>query len=104
MKHIHYMDEDAEDMSEAGAKGVKLRTVLGEKDGVPNFYMRTISFGQGGRSPNHSHDYEHELFVINGSGTAEVDGESIHLKPGDVMYIPANVNHCFRTTESMEFL
>jgi len=56
MKHIHYLNEKAEDMNEAGAKGIKLRTVLGEKDGVPNFYMRTISFEQGGRSPNHSHD------------------------------------------------
>jgi quercetin dioxygenase-like cupin family protein len=84
MKHIHYLDEDAEDMSEAGAKEIKLRTVIGEKDDVPNFYMRTISFEQGDRSPSHSHDDEHELFVINGSGTAEVDGETIRLKPGDV--------------------
>lgn len=104
MKHIHYLDEKAEEITEAGAKGIKLRTVIGEKDGAPNFCMRVISFEQGGQSPRHSHDYEHEMYVINGSGTAEVNGETISLKQGDIIYVPPNANHCFRTTEAMEFL
>ena len=104
MKHINYLDEKAEEITEAGAKGIKLRTVIGEKEEVPNFHMRIISFEKGGQSPNHSHDYEHELFVINGSGTVEVDGETIRLKPGDVMYVPPNANHCFQTVEPMELL
>ena len=104
MKHIHYLDEKAEEITEAGAKGIKLRTVIGEKEEVPNFHMRVISFEKSGQSPNHSHDYEHEMFVINGSGTVEVDGETINLKPGDVMYVPPNANHCFRTVEAMELL
>jgi quercetin dioxygenase-like cupin family protein len=104
MKHINYLDEKAEEITEAGAKGIQLRTVIGEKEEVPNFHMRVISFEQGGQSPNHSHDYEHEMFVIKGSGTVDVDGETIHLKTGDVMYLPPNANHCFRTKEAMELL
>ena len=104
MKHIHYLDEKAEEITEAGAKGIKLRTVIGEKEEVPNFHMRVISFEQGGQSPNHSHDYEHEMYVINGSGTAEVNGETINLKQGDIIYVPPNAKHCFRAIEAMEFL
>ena len=104
MKHIHYLDEKAEEITEAGAKRIKFLTVIGEKESAPNFCMRVIRFEQGGQSPRHSHDYEHEMYVINGSGTAEVNGETISLKQGDIIYVPPNTNHCFRTIEAMEFL
>jgi quercetin dioxygenase-like cupin family protein len=104
MKHMHYLDEKAEEITEAGAKGIQLRTVIGENEEAPNFHMRVISFEQDGQSPNHSHDYEHELFVISGSGTVEIDDETMSLKPGDVLYVPPNAKHCFRTVEAMELL
>ena len=104
MKHIHYLDAEAEEVTEAGAHGMKLRTVIGEKDGAPNFYMRVISFEANAVSPNHSHPWEHEAFIIGGTGTVEVDRETMNLKPGDVVYIPPNAHHHFRATEPMEML
>ena len=104
MKHIHYLDEKAEEVSEAGAHGVKIRTVIGENDGAPNFYMRTIAFEPGGESPSHSHPHEHELFVLSGNGTVEVDGKTVNLQPSDVLYIPPNAHHQFRATEALEFV
>ena len=104
MKHIHYLDEEAIEMSEAGAHGIKMRTVVGEKDGAPNFYMRIVSFEPGGGSPDHSHPWEHENYVISGRGTVEVDGETVNLEPGYVTFIPPNAHHHFRATESMEML
>ena len=104
MKHIHYLDEEAEEVSEAGAHGVKIRTVIGEKDGAPNFYMRTIAFEPGGESPSHSHPHEHEVFVLSGNGTVEVDGKTVNLQPSDVLYIPPNAHHHFRATVALEFV
>jgi quercetin dioxygenase-like cupin family protein len=104
MKHIHYLDEEAQEITEAGAHGAKIRWVIAEKDGAPNFYMRIVSFEPGGASPNHSHPWEHENFVINGTGTLEVDGKTVNLKPGDVTFVPPNAHHCFRTTEGMEII
>jgi len=104
MKHIHYLDEEAIEHTEAGAHGIKMRTVIGEKDGAPNFHMRVISFEPGGESPDHSHPWEHENFIISGKGTLEVDGKTVDLKPGDVTFVPPNAHHHFRATEPMEML
>jgi quercetin dioxygenase-like cupin family protein len=104
VKHINYLDEKPLEVTEAGAEGINLRWVIGEKDGAPNFFMRTITFAPGARSPNHSHPYEHEIYVIRGKGSVEVDGKTVHLAQGDVVYIPPDANHCFRTKEAMEML
>ena len=104
MKHINYLDEPPEEITAAGAKGVSLRTVIGEKEGAPNFNMRIISFEPDGQSPSHSHDYEHEIYVFKGSGRVEVDGKKINIKSGDVVYVPANADHCFNAEEGMEMV
>ncbi len=106
MKHINYLDEPSEEVTVAGAKGVSLRTVIGEKDGAPNFNMRIISFEPDGQSPSHSHshDYEHEIYVVKGVGSVEVDGKKHDIKPGDVVYIPANADHHFKADEGIEMV
>jgi quercetin dioxygenase-like cupin family protein len=104
MKHIHYLDEKAEEISEAGAKGIKMRTVIGEKDGAPNFYMRIVSFEPGGQSPNHSHPWEHENYIIKGRGILEVDGKTVNVQPGNVIYIPPNANHYYQAIDAMELI
>ena len=104
MKHINYQDEIPEEITVAGAKGVKLRTVIGEKDGAPNFDMRIISFEPGGQSPNHSHNYEHEIYILKGQGSVEVDGKKADLKPGDVVYVPANADHHFQAQDGLEMV
>ena len=104
MKHIHYQDEIPEEVSVAGAEGVQMRTVIGEKDGAPNFDMRVISFQSGGHSPDHSHDYEHEIYVTKGRGSVEVDGKLVDLKPGDVVYVPANAAHHFKADKELEMV
>ena len=104
MKHIHYLDEKAEEVTEAGANGITLRWVIGEKDGAPNFFMRVITFVPGAQSPNHSHPWEHEIYIIRGEGSVEVDGKTVQLAQGDVVYIPPNANHCFSTTKTMEMI
>jgi quercetin dioxygenase-like cupin family protein len=104
MKHIHYQDEIPQEVTVAGAEGVKLRTVIGQKDGAANFDMRIISFEPGGQSPNHSHDYEHEIYVFKGQGSVEVDGQKVNLKPGDVVYVPANAAHHFQAEDGLEMV
>ena len=104
MKHINYQDEIPEEITVDGAKGVKMRTVIGKKDGASNFDMRIISFEPGGQSPNHSHDYEHEICIIKGQGSVEVDGKKVDLKPGDVVYVPANADHHFQAQDGLEMV
>jgi len=104
MKHMHYLDVKEEQIREAGAHGISLRTIIGAEDGAPNFFMRVLSFEGNSASPRHSHPWEHEAFILSGSGTLEVEGKKEALKKGDFVYIPPNADHCFQTRGPMEML
>ncbi len=104
MKHIHYLDEQPEKVDTDGAKGVVIRHLISEKDGAPNFNMRVLSIEAGGESPNHSHPWEHEFFILSGSGIGVVDNKETHIGRGDAIFVPAGVQHCMRATEAMELI
>ncbi|MGA2224415.1 MAG: cupin domain-containing protein [Syntrophobacteraceae bacterium] len=104
MKHISYTDVEGQKVEDGGAHGVMIRTVIGEPDGAPNFSMRVISFETDGATPSHSHPWEHEVFILKGKGRVEVDGKTVLLKPGDVVFIPANSQHRFQSDDPMEML
>ena len=44
-------------------------------------------------SSHHIHQWEHEVYVMEGSGTLVCDGKEYPVKAGDAMYIPGNVDH-----------
>ncbi len=104
MKHIHYKEEEPIPVTEAGAKGITLRWAIGQKDGADNFFMRIIDFEAGAVSPDHSHPYEHEMFVISGRGSVELAGEMRELKVGDVLFVPPGAHHCFKSKDGMEMM
>ena len=89
-----------------GVEGVSMRVLLGRDDGAPNFAMRHFSVAPGGHTPHHSHDYEHQLVILAGSGEAIDKGETRPIAKGDVLYVVADEEHQFRNTgeEPLEFL
>ena len=104
MKHVNYLDVEGINVTESGAHGVNLRTVIGEADGAPNFFMRVVTFESDGATPHHSHPWEHENYIVSGEGTLEVDGEVVELKPGDVAYVPPGAEHCYKSSGPMVML
>jgi quercetin dioxygenase-like cupin family protein len=81
-----------------GVKGVSMRLMVGRADGAPNFSMRHFTVDPGGHTPRHSHNYEHEVFVIEGAGRIEDDGEMHDISAGDVLYMAPNRTHQFVNT------
>ena len=79
-----------------GAEGVTMRVMAGRADGAPNFAMRQFRVVPGGHTPRHSHDYEHEVFIVEGGGEAHLSGEDRPIKAGDVLFVPADAEHQFR--------
>ena len=88
-----------------GVSGVKMALMVGREDGAPNFALRSFTVDPGGHSPRHSHDYEHEVFVISGAGTVLLEGRENPIRGGDVVYVPADQEHQFKAgTEGLRFL
>jgi quercetin dioxygenase-like cupin family protein len=62
-------------------------------DNPPTCTLTYSEIPPGGTSSHHIHDWEHEVFIIKGSGTLVCDGKEYPVKAGDAMFIPPNVDH-----------
>jgi quercetin dioxygenase-like cupin family protein len=91
-------DVDKMEATEDGARGAGLRWMLGPKDDMPNFFLRVVELEPGGQSMHHKHDYEHEVYVLEGSGELAGEAQSLPLEPGYAGYVPPNEIHQFRNT------
>lgn len=86
-----------------GSHGCQVRWLVGEPDGAPNFAMRQFEVSPGGFTPKHSHPYEHEVFVLEGSGVV-LEGQEEHpLRAGDVVFVKPDEIHQFRNTGNTPF-
>jgi quercetin dioxygenase-like cupin family protein len=83
-----------------GVKGVRMAMMVGREHGAPNFAMRQFVVEPGGHSPRHSHDYEHEVYIVQGVGTVLLGGTEHPIKAGDVVYVPADEEHQFRAASA----
>ncbi|HOW19880.1 MAG TPA: cupin domain-containing protein [Phycisphaerae bacterium] len=89
-----------------GAIGARMRVLIGPADGANIFHMRHFEIEPGGCTPHHEHNYEHEILVWRGSGTAKTPAGDRPFKAGDVIFVPPNERHQFCNTseETCEFI
>lgn len=106
MKVNHYRQIAAKPVDMKGAHGCTVRWLVGEADGAPNFAMREFEVAPGGYTPRHSHDYEHEVFVLEGIGVVDEGDRQHSLSAGDVVFVKPNEVHQFRNVgdQPMRFL
>jgi len=105
-KAVHYTEVPEEKVKEKGAKGTHVRWLISNKDGAENFAMRYFEIEPGGYTPRHTHDWEHEVFILSGEGTVFCEGREWRIGPGYVVFIPPGKEHYFMNTgkEKMVFL
>ena len=76
------------------APGTSIRWLIDEEhDGAPVYALRMIEIEPGGHSPQHTHPFEHENFVVAGRGRVLIADTWRDLRPGDVAFVPAGVLH-----------
>ncbi|HEY2759080.1 MAG TPA: cupin domain-containing protein [Pirellulales bacterium] len=96
MKVAHNKSIPAKPVEMEGAHACTVRWLLGQADGTPTFAMREFEVAPGGYTPRHSHDYEHEVFVLEGNGIV-IEGDQEHrFTVGDVIFVQPNEVHQFR--------
>lgn len=106
MKITRDEDVPAREVQMEGAHQCRVRWLVGEEDGAPTFAMRQFEVAPGGYTPRHFHNYEHEVYVLEGEGVV-VDGDREHpLRPGDVILVQPDDVHQFRNTgdRTLKFL
>ena len=75
--------------------GVAKYDVITADDGAPNFCMRVFEIQPGSATPSHTHDWEHEVFVISGKGAVIGETGATEIGKGSVVFVAPNENHCF---------
>ena len=79
--------------------GIRIRWLLTEKEGAPNFAMRVIEIDAGVAFPPHHHPYEHEIYVLEGQGVATTpEGDAGRLEPGKFLLVKPDEVHGYRNT------
>lgn len=74
---------------------VQKRVLVGPKEEAPGFAMRKFTVDTGGCSPHHTHNWEHEVYVLYGKGEVRFAGGSQAVEPGDFVFVPPNEEHQF---------
>ena len=67
--------------------------LLGLDDNPPTCTLTYSEIPPGGTSSHHIHPWEHEVYIIQGSGTLFCDGAEYPVKAGDAVFVPPNVDH-----------
>ncbi len=98
--HKNFKDVEPEIPDEKGANNVTIRWLISEKVGAKNFAMRLFEIEKDGCTPYHRHDWEHEVFILEGKGKLVMEGREEDLNPGDFVFVPPMEWHQFKNDES----
>jgi len=106
MKLVHFTEVEIENVEMDGAKDAKIRWLISEKDGAPNFATRLFEIEPGGFTPYHSHSWEHENFILEGEGVLTTEKGELPFRKGDVIYVDPQMKHNYKNTgkEVLRFL
>jgi quercetin dioxygenase-like cupin family protein len=80
---------------EKGVKGVGMKVLISEMDGAPNFVLRVFDIEPGGHTPYHTHDWEHEIYVLEGTGAVKQGDEEHPLEKDSFALIVPGEEHQF---------
>ena len=100
MKIKKYTDVEPTRIDNDVAKGISARVLIGKNDGAENFCMRIFEIAEGGFTPKHTHDWEHEIFVYKGRGEVYKNGKFMPIESGVSIFIPGNEEHQMKNTGS----
>jgi quercetin dioxygenase-like cupin family protein len=95
----HAYDVPTDIVREPGAKQVTIRRLIDTPDGADRFLMSLFELGKNGQTPPHYHEWEHEIYVLEGSLHVDLPAarKQIPLKVGDVVFIPRGEQHGLAT-------
>jgi len=94
-KCIHSSKVKLEKMAEPNAEGINVRWLITKDDRAPNFAMRLFELQPKGFSPLHTHEWEHEVYILEGVCKVACDGQERKVSSGYVVFIPPKTSHQF---------
>jgi len=85
-------------VEETGVEGLTARWIITASQGAENFSMRLLELAPLKSTPMHSHNSEHEIFVLVGKGEVITEEGTFQIREGSVIYVAPNEVHRFNNT------
>lgn len=106
MKVCNFLDVQAREVTDEGAEGVSIRWLISKDDGANNFHMRVFDVQPGGHTPYHQHEWEHEVFILEGEAEVVTEEGPKRAPTGTVVFVRPKEFHQFRNagTGLMRFI
>jgi quercetin dioxygenase-like cupin family protein len=83
------------EVEEKDIEGVQMKVLIGDEQGAPNFVMRVFDLEQGGHTAYHTHEWEHEVYVLEGKGAIVQKGTEFPIQKGTFALIKPDEEHQF---------
>ncbi|MCD6474369.1 MAG: cupin domain-containing protein [Thermoplasmata archaeon] len=96
MYHNNINNVKKEKVEMEGAVGAWIQWLITKERGAANYAMRLFTIEPDGKIPRHQHPWEHEIFVLEGTGIIGCCEEEKEVKEGDFLYIEPDVPHWYR--------
>jgi quercetin dioxygenase-like cupin family protein len=80
--------------------GISVKMLVDRVFGADLLTMFTVDYEIGGSAQQHDHPFEETYFFLAGEVEAELDGETVTLRPGDVVFAGVGSVHGFYNTGS----
>lgn len=91
----HFLDVVPEKSPMPNTAGT-IRWLISKREGAPNFAMRVIELARPGEQiPLHTHPFEHEIFIIEGTGRLLQQAGEEGVGVGEYIFVPAGEQHGF---------
>jgi len=78
--------------------GISVRMLVDRVFGADHLTMFTVDYEIGGAAQAHDHPFEETYVFLEGEVEAELDGETVTLRPGDVVFAGVGSVHGFYNT------
>ena len=101
---VHFSDVQTDKVIAEGSKGASMQWLISKDHDAPNFALRRIFLEPDGNTPFHKHEWEHEVYVLEGTGIVHIDGIEYKLIPGTSVFVPPMAEHNFKTEVGLVFL
>ncbi len=96
---INYKEREESTVEFAGSQNVFVRWLVGRNTGAKTYAMRHFEIKPGGIIPLHTHEEEHEIFVLEGEAKVLGAEEVTIAKKDDIVFVPSNLEHGYDNTE-----
>lgn len=96
---INYKEREEAPVELTGTKNMTVRWLIGRNTGAKTYAMRHFEIQPGGIIPLHTHEEEHEIFVLEGQAKVIGELEGTVAKKDDVVFVPSNFPHGYDNTE-----